>query len=79
MKGETLMRKRHLEILGYRVVQVRERLSTAIWFCESLALTLIANVNKMVRSLLSLFSFYRSLTLNGTQWSFLHTKLGTNI
>lgn len=25
MKGEALMRKRHLEILGYRVVQVRGR------------------------------------------------------
>lgn len=24
MKGEVLMRKRHLEILGYRVVQVRQ-------------------------------------------------------
>lgn len=24
MKGEALMRKRHLEILGYRVVQVRK-------------------------------------------------------
>lgn len=30
MKGEALMRKRHLEILGYRVVQVRKQFTVDI-------------------------------------------------
>lgn len=36
MKGEALMRKRHLEILGYRVVQVRkQRLRLHVVLCIS--------------------------------------------
>ena len=30
MKGEALMRKRHLEILGYRVVQVKREISSCM-------------------------------------------------
>ena len=31
MKGETGMRKRHLEIMGYRVVQVRYTSKVTVW------------------------------------------------
>lgn len=36
MKGEALMRKRHLEILGYRVVQVEKVVSVVLnLWCDS--------------------------------------------
>lgn len=35
MKGEALMRKRHLEILGYRVVQVKESIMHQRYYSSS--------------------------------------------
>jgi len=69
MKGEAMMKKRHLEILGYQVLQVSRKI---LYFTPILfAWQKCVFADNM--------HFYRFPTLNGTQWSFPQKMLGKNI
>ena len=73
-----MMRKRHLEILGYHVVQVRVKPRGEQVECGVCSLLLVSKVQENSPTNVFICT-YRSLILNGTPWNSQLKMLGRNI
>lgn len=71
MKGEGLMRKRHLEILGYRVIQVRKRHLQWhwMWYCKSESYYMLVMLQKMHTRWWNSYYYFFFLQIPHFEWN----------